>query len=156
MMDEIKMEIIRQKECEIKRLKEEIKALRGENIRGLVKQNAIEYVQCVRKGADVKISYGQYSTNPTWENVRKLAMMIHFNQKCEGDGYHWGDEVDSYQIYNNYRLLQKDMSEEQKHVSACFAEETIALYNKYVKIANPYFEFDGILCNVWSEEEEAE
>lgn len=151
---EIKL-TIEQKEEEIRRLKEEIKKLRGNSIRSLVKNEAIEFVYAKRKDGNMKIFYGEHSTQSTYDAIRKVAMLIHFNNRTEGTGWHYGD-CDDYVDYEHGKLLQKDMTEEQKQITASFIDDAILLFNKYVKKANPCFEFYGTTYDVWEEQEEQE
>lgn len=127
---------IEEKQREIKRLQEEIKDLRCGSIRTLAKKNIIYAFWCDKETGEPKVRTSS-SVSEVWSFIRELSTKIHL---VKGYSEYWGGD---YYMLSRKKIKQDEMTEEQKKLSAEFADEVISLFNKYVLKANNPFWVNG-------------
>ena len=115
-----KEQLIKEKEAEIKRLKQDIAQIRGKEIKTVTKNELLTGVYLSKEGNVVGFDHWDYDI---WPHIRWLAQTIYI-----------ADNGTS-RIHCK-RIKQKDMTQEQRNLSGQFADEAIALFNKYVRKAN--------------------
>ena len=122
--------MIREKQAEIDRLQSEIQDLRCGFIKSIITNEFIRTVGI--KDGEVIIKKSKNGWGNEWDDVKALACKLFF---VKGDArMSWyGDE-----FYHSVRMKQKDMTDEQRKLSAQFCDEIIDIYNKYVMKGNSF------------------
>lgn len=121
MDEQEKKKLIEYKECEIKKLRDELKELKeSEGISTFVTEEVLDW------GYYNNLCYKSHASHiKPWESIRKLTTEIHRHN-------HIGEN-----------LTVKTLTREEKMLSAKMADEVIRIYNRYIKELYPE-ECEGI------------
>lgn len=142
-----KEQLIKAKEAEIKKLKHDIMQIRGKEIKTLTKNELLTGVYISEEGNQIIYDHWEYDI---WTHIKNIVQMIYFADY--GTGYTKYADKNAHR-FSCKSIKQKEMTQEQRNLSAQFADEVITLFNKYVKKANPTVKAFGKDVKVFGGEE---
>lgn len=137
--------LIKEKQAEIDRLKAEIGSLKGVYVATLTKNKIINAVGY--RDGEVYVSRNRTGWSDAWTDIKNLSLKIFFEKDNQRHLSTWGE------FYHSRKLLQRDMTHEQRQMAAQFCDDVISLYNTYVLNANT-FVLNGKPCSLKEPEED--
>ena len=150
--------ILQEKIEELKKLKAEVRQLRGLRLAYLMENDPVEAIVYKKMfDSSPDSCYVAQHGGDALALIKKLCLRIHLIEKdhdtCGGHFSHSSWEYinkDNYEVYFcPARIKQTMLTPAQRLMSAKCADEIVNVFNSFVREANPNLEFFGENINPW-------